>query len=336
MGSLRKSINRVGGLAALAAGILLSSVAPAQQAPSAPQLINNFRQSWCRVDVASGRVTLRMMQQRSTQSTSTSGTRVERITIRAMGGADPAVDYSLTTSDEDFTLRFSSANHLEIHRAGKGNSTITAVDYDQPPTGPVTLKVGGKEPHEYKAASLWHLVLEEPDTCRQTLLPLLGLLRGNWDLSKISGDIRAALLRMAESDVRSDQTQWAQWVQQLGDEQFTKREAADRQLRDAGRVIVSYLQQLDTTRLDAEQQFRIRRIINALTVANGDDTPEQVASLLFGDASIWLAMLSSPEESTRKAAARRLGAIRGGPVAFDPAADLQTRKKQIEALKGKG
>ena len=199
----------------------------------------------------------------------------------------------MTTLDEEIFIRFASANRMEIRRVPKGDAKITPVEFDQPATGPVTLKIGAKEVREYRAGSLWHLMLTEPAECRRSLLPLLSLLQPNRDLAKTGEDVRAELLRMAESGTSSDQKQWARWVQELGDDQFAEREAADRQLRETGRIVVSYLQQLDTSRLDAEQRFRVRRIVKALTTANGGDSPEQVASWLFADPAVWLAMLQA-------------------------------------------
>ena len=123
-------------------------------------------------------------------------------------------------------------------------------------------------------------------------------------------------------------------MQQLGDDQFTKREAADRQLREAGRVIVSYFQQLDTSCLDAEQRFRIRRIINSLTAANGDDMPEQVASLLLGDDAIWLGCLPAPRSRPARPPRDGSGRFGAGRWPSTRPRTRQTRKKQIEATEG--
>jgi hypothetical protein len=335
MTTLEPEVTRRFAVMVVMAGLLSGQAALAQKPlPQTPFLTEMLRQPSVRVELTSGRVALKVTQRWVTTRNSSNGPTQERISIRAMGG-DPTLDYDLTTLEEEISIRFASANRLEIRHVPRGDSKVTPVEFDQPATGPVTLKVGAKDVREYQAASLWHLAMAEPAECRQLLFPLLALLQPNWDLGKTGDEIRAVLLRMAEGASRTDHKQWAEWVRQLGDDQFAKREAADQHLRDAGRGIVSYLQQLDPTRLDAEQRFRIRRIVNALTVTNGEDSPEHVASWLFGDASVWLAMLASPEESTRKTAARQLGAILGGPVAFDPAADAATRKKQLDALREK-
>ena len=322
------------GAAAVAAAMIFGPSAVGQDLPRSTLLSNMVRQPWLRFEVSSGHVVLKVNRGIQTSSSTGSGTRKERLTIRA-AGADPALDYDLTTPDEEITIRFAAANRCEIRRTPKANLKVVAVEFIQPGTGPISLKIGQQDAREYRATTLWHLVLAEPTVCRESLLPLLGMLQPNWDLGKTADEIRAALLRMADAGNRPDHKQWAEWVKQLGDDQFSKREAADRQLREAGRTVVTYLRQLDPSRLDAEQQFRIRRIINALTASRGDDSPEQVASWLLGDPAVWLAILASEEESARKTAARQLGALLGGPIAFDPAADAGTRKKQIEALRGR-
>ena len=208
---------------------------------------------------------------------------------------------------------------MEIRRVPRGNPSSCRCEFIQPATGPVSLKVGSQDVREYRAASLWHLCVAEPAECRQSLLPLLNLLQPNWDLVKTGDEVRAVLLRMADGGNRPDQKRWAQWVRQLGDNQFSKREAADRQLREAGRAVVVYLQQLDPSRLDAEQRFRIRRIINALTAASGDDSPEQVASWLFcrpgglaGDAVQPGGVRAQDRRPAARGASGRAGRLRPG------------------------
>jgi hypothetical protein len=77
----------------------------------------------------------------------------------------------------------------------------------------------------------------------------------------------------------------------------------------------------------------VRRILLALSDVNHEESPAQLAVWLSGDTTIWLALLSREDMATRRAAHQRLEAILGRPVAFDPAADPQTRQRQIEALR---
>ena len=332
MAAWRRTAARGAVIAAVLLGTILCQSAAGQDVPRATLLAGVLRQPWIRFEIIYGRVVLRAMRGMQTSTGSSAGLRRERLTIRA-AGADPAIDYELTTPEEQITIRFSSADRVEIRRVPKGDAKSPSVEFRQAGTAPVSLKIGPPNPREYRAASLWHLLLAEPSECRKSLVPLLGLLQPKWDLVKTGDEVRAILLRMADGGRLPDQKRWAEWVAQLGDSQFAKREAADRQLREAGRGVVAYLQQLDPGRLDAEQQYRVHRIIQALTVASGEDAPEQIASWLFSDPAVWLAMLSSETESTRKTAARQLGALVGKPIDFDPAADAPTRQKQVEALR---
>jgi hypothetical protein len=334
MAARRPTVARGMVIAAVLLGTILCQSAAAQELPRGDLLASVVRQPWIRFEIIYGRVVLKAMRPVQMPPRFGPGTRRELLTIRVTG-ADSAMDYELTTPEEQISIRFSSADRVEIRRVPKGDAKSPSVEFRQAGTAPVSLKIGPPNPREYRAASLWHLLLEEPAECRKSLVPLLGLLQPKWDLLKTGDEVRAILLRMADGGRLPDQRRWAEWVAQLGDSQFAKREAADRQLREAGRGVVAYLQQLDPGRLDAEQQYRVHRIIQALTVASGEDAPEQIASWLFSDPAVWLAMLSSETESTRKTASRQLGALVGKPIDFDPAADAPTRQKQIEALRPK-
>jgi hypothetical protein len=119
----------------------------------------------------------------------------------------------------------------------------------------------------------------------------------------------------------------------LGDENFARREAADRALREATPALLIYLQQLDFNRLDAEQQFRIRRIIESISMKISADSPEQVASWLAGDPAIWLTYLTRPEVASRQVAAKQLAAFLEAPIPVDPHADPASQKAEFDKLK---
>ncbi|MGQ9576670.1 MAG: hypothetical protein ACUVUC_15285 [Thermoguttaceae bacterium] len=308
--------------------------AAGQAPPLSTRLADAVRHSWIQFQLSSGRVVLKPIRRLQTSTSSTIDSRRERLTVRT-AGPDPAIDYELTTPDQQLSVRFTAANRLEIRRIPKGDSRIVPIEFQQPAAGPVWLKVGGSEPREHQAPSLWHLFLAEPALCREQLAPLLNYLRPDWDLPTTAEQIAALLVQSASGGSSPDHKRWAELVKQLGDDRFAKREAADRQLREAGRAVVAYLQQLDPSRLDAEQQFRIRRIILALTDTGADDTPEQVAAWLLYDPAAWLTLLCHQTEATRRAAARQLEVLLGNPIEFDPAADPQTRARQIDTLRAR-
>ena len=154
-------------------------------------------------------------------------------------------------------------------------------------------------------------------------------------MSQTATNLDADLLKLAALGKVPNRQQWSKLVQQLGDNEFTKREAADRSLRTLGPTIVGYLQQLDYASLDAEQQFRVRHIIDSFRGQTVADTPDEAAAMLLGDPLVWLALLDRPQEETRRAAAKQLAALLGEPIAIDPAADPATQKDQREQLRAK-
>ena len=58
-----------------------------------------------------------------------------------------------------------------------------------------------------------------------------------------------------------------------------------------------------------------------------------MAVWLSGHEQTWLALLARDDESKRRIAAEKLASLVGEPVDFNPAADADTRRKQIEHLR---
>lgn len=315
---------------------LLCSAAAMAQAPSpTPALTQFIRNGWLRFQVNAGRVVMEGSRFGNSSSSSTSGAHTEKLTLRLSNG-QRSVSYELSTPEEEVSFEIASADQLSIRRSGKPDSSVVPLQFTQVPGEPISLIVG-RDPQQqlYRAATLWHLLITQPDECRQHLVPLLEILRPDWKLAETTAAMETKLLQAASVGRTSDRQRWAALVAQLADERFSKREAADRELRAAGRIVLSYLRGLDDNRLDAEQQYRIRRIIRSLSRQTGDDTAEGFAPQLVEDPEVWLALLSRQEEATRRLAARQLAAILEGPIRFDPAADAATRKAQIEQLRAR-
>jgi hypothetical protein len=207
------------------------------------------------------------------------------------------------------------------------------MEFLQAPGEPLVLKVGAQgHQRVYRGESLWHLALAEPIVFGDHLAPWLKMLQRDWDPQKAAGEVEQALVRLASQREQPNRQQWAQWVRQLGDPEFSVREEADRQLRRAGRSAAGYLERLDAGQLDAEQRYRIRRIVQSYSAA-GQDTSEQIAAWLSGEPAVWLALLARDAEPTRRAALGQLERILGSRPAFDPAAPASVRAKQIEELR---
>ena len=325
-------------LAAAWMGVVLAGPLRAQETPEPPEtpkLTHAARSGWLGARIIAGRISFTGTRFGRMNSATNSGGRSERLNIHITEG-ELAVSYELSGPDERLSIEVTGGSQLHIRRSPKGDSSLVPVEFRQSDDKPLQLTVGPKDQQQvYQAASLWHLLIAQPETCRQHLVPLLSVLDEEWDLNTTAEHVEEGLLRAATERQLPDRRRWAELVQQLGDDRFARREAADRKLRALGRVVFTYLQQLDPARLDAEQHYRVRRIIVTLSKSMSNDTPEQIANWLAGDPSVWLAMLSRHEESERRLARQRLEALLGEPIPFDPAADATIRAGQIEQLRAR-
>ncbi len=257
--------------------------------------------------------------------------------IMNLGGENglPTLHYERTTPNEQLIVRIATAScKASIARLPRGKSTFAALEFQQSPDDKTMLTLGtGDHRRVLRAANLWQLAIEQPKECREDLFPVLELLRPDWKLSETADRVEASLLARAGEEENAARARWAPLVAQLGDEQFSKREAADRALRAGAASALNYLRRLDFNQLDAEQQFRIRRIIRKLSARSEDDSAETVAASLFYDGEVWLALLARPEKATRQAAARRLTTRLGRPINVDPAAEPGTQQAKRERLR---
>jgi hypothetical protein len=285
-------------------------------------------------NMVEGRVTFTCWQPINYQTSSNDGRRKEVLNVNNENG-QPSLTYDCTTPEEHLKIEFSSANQrVLLRRTPQGKSSLVSVEYEQVAKENITLTLGsGTKTQVFRGPNIWQLLVIEPDACRQHLLPLLDVLRPNWRLAETAGLLEKSLLRVANSESGSDRAHWAALVEQLADASFAKRQAADRALRTGGGPAAAYLKQLDFSRLDAEQQFRVLAIIAALTPSDSVDSPDQVARSLAGEPAIWLALLSRPDVATRQTAARQLVALLGESIPVDPAADPDTQKVKREQLR---
>jgi hypothetical protein len=262
------------------------------------------------------------------------GEEKEQVTLRSGGfaGNTGSIEYQRTNAQEEFTVEVNSEGAVRFRRTPKGNAAIQAMQFTQLPGEAITFVLGPEGKQQVcRAPTLWHLLLFFPDECRP-LVSVLEQLRRDWQIGRLAAAVEAELLKAA-GGARPNREHWAALVQQLGDDQFMKREAAERQLRAIGAPLLGYLHQLDLNKLDAEQASRVRRVIKSLSRQTTDDTPEQVAAWLAEDPQVWLALLSRPDEAARRTAARQLASLLGEDVGVDPAADPATQKDQREALR---
>ncbi len=313
----------------LGAGVMCEGAAAAEPLVT-PKLSEAARSGWLSFGLVSGRLALTGSRFGSINSSSSSNGRTERLTIRS-AGTGPAVRYEMTGAGGEFSLDVSSGNELSLAWNPAGESV--PVQFAQKPSEPVVLKIGRQEQEKtWQAPSVWHLWIDEPSVCRAHLLPILKVFQFDMDTAEMAVEIESLLLTAGAPIVTPDQERWATLVAQLGSDSFAQREAADRELREAGGMVASYLERLDVRQYDAEQQYRIHRIIQSISTRTADERPEQISAWLAGDPAIWISLMRREDESVRRLAAERLSGLLGRPVAFDPAADAAARAVQIERL----
>jgi len=324
---------------ALAAGLLLLAPAAAAEVaePVAPttMLSEVIRLGWLKARIVSGRITFSATRLGNMNNAVKDDNHNEQVSIR-VAGKNLAATYEMSTADEEFRLDVTGDREFHVRRLPKGDSPLPPVSFRQAADGPLSLTLG-PQPNQrvYRAASLWHLFLMEPEVCRLHLAPLLRPLDPQWNLARSAEQVEAALRHAAAEGELPDPKRWAALVEQLGDERFSRRSAADRELRAMGRVVFTYLRGLDRDQLDAEQHYRVRRIVMMLSANMDNDLPPEIANWLAGDPVVWLAMLSRDDEPTRRLAADRLEALLGEPIPFDPTAHPPTPAKQIEQLRSR-
>lgn len=249
----------------------------------------------------------------------------------------PQVRYELRTTKKRILVEVADveADRIRIKKTPLGASKITPVQFSQDPSGKLTLEVGeGDSQKTFHADSLWHLQLAEPEIFEKHLVELLSLLSATWRLKETADQAEQLLFKMAEDRKRPDEDPWAKFVQQLGSHQFSKRQAAERELRKLGKTVLTYLQSLDPKDLDAEQRFRIHRIVSS-QIGGSDDSPGNIAAWLSNDRKVWYILLGRDDVKKRRIAAKKLSQLLGRPIDFDPDADEKKRSEQTKKIKAK-
>ena len=323
----------------VAAAVLLGLAAvAAAQPPAAPQL-REFTQGnpgFMRFRLAEGRLVLTCRSPGGLRSQRNFGSQQQETISLGTENGRPNLNYARTTATEQLSVNISASGDVRITRAPLGTGSVVSVDFHQAPNEKTTFVLGAGEHRQvFVATDFWRLAIAQPKECREHLIPLLDLLRPDWKLATAVGDVETKLLALAGDDATADHARWTELVKQLGDDHFAKREAADRALRTGGAAALGYLRQLDFNHLDAEQQFRVRHIIDALAGRSEDDSSDAIAASLARDPAVWLALLGRPEAATRQTAARQLAKLLGDPIDIDPAAEPDSQKAKRELLRAR-
>lgn len=321
----------------LAGAILALLVAlPSARSDELPRAGNLLaRSEWAKLDIVEGRirVTDYKLGRESKLAASHPDTGMqEALAISTRNPQSIFLRYECVSPDERWTVQAMGNGIARIERKQFGESPET-VRFTQPAHGACILSVDdGDRLHEWSGDSVWHLILERPEDCRQHFLPILDQLRSDWLMHARSRQVERQLLAIAESGKLPTTEELQSLVDRLRHPDFAERQAADRQLRSLGQIAVGFIDRLDKQGLDAEQRSRLEGIRWSLKVSDGD-TDVRVAARLAGDAAVWIALLDREDPATRQLAARHLGVLTGKSITFDALASQQDRGQQLQRLR---
>lgn len=268
------------------------------------------------------------------QTSTTESGRHESFSITTNNEEEASVKYELTSDSEQISLTVVDGFDVAISRHSLRQPNGATVEFHQPRSGPMTLSVeqdGVRR--DLSGETIWYLLLAEPELCRQHLLPLMRMLRSDWRLAETAQGIEADMLRIAAEYVPENIHRWSRLVADMASERFIVRQAAERELRAQGSTVVPYLQSLDRHQLDLEQISRIGAIV-ASQPETAEDSADEEGCRLMDNRALWVILLTRPQESTRRVAARQLAFLLGtDAIQFDPGAAESVRQAQVDALR---
>ena len=290
---------------------------------------------WLRINLVGGRLALKAAQLPPFERRFSSGGVKELFRFRYDNG-QPALSYERTASDERLTLNLGgSGESVCIRREPREKSAIVAVEFKQSLKEKTSLTIGsGDRQQVFRAADLWRLLLAQPKQCQQHLFPLLAMLRPDLKLAEMVPSVEQHLLDGARENAAAARARWAALVEQLGDDCFAKREAADRALRTGGPAALRYLRQLDfaaarrRAAVPRPPHHRVPRRRPRRRFARG-------SRRLAGRRPGGLVVAVGPAGSPPLAASPPSNSppCLGEPLKVDPAAEPDTQKQQREQLR---
>jgi hypothetical protein len=318
----------------LALASLVQTVSPlaAEDLPSMNAHIqSNLR--YLRIRMTGGRIQFTTIDPTRSSNTSTrNDDRQERLSLSYDSGL-VTMAYEMTTPATQITFNVTDGTEVIVRRQPQTGPGGTHVEFIQPAAGQLTLRVDeGEKRRLCRAETFWHLLLAEPELCREHLAPLLELVRPGWQLAQSAPLVEVAMRRKATLYEPRNRRELATLVAALGSDEYSRREAAERELRAGGQMILPFLRGVDRSRLDAEQSYRLRGIIGALGNEDAEDTADRVANWLAGDPRAWYSLLNRDDPALRLLAAQQLSRLLELPIKFDASADAAKRQAQVKVI----
>ncbi|MDP6443022.1 MAG: hypothetical protein QGG36_15130 [Pirellulaceae bacterium] len=239
--------------------------------------------------------------------------------------------YQLSDARQRITFDF-VGDHISLMREAK-SADVTPLRYEQIGDDDVLLFVG--EPtneRQFRARSLWHLWLVDPELCERELKPVLHLMRPNWTFRDQVARIERELFEDHDAQVDGRRrAEYQELIDQLGDHRYQKRQRAYDQLRANGVEVLAFLESLDLRSLDAEQRLRVKKLRQGVRFQRGDNA-DRVACWMRDDRSVWFRYLGSESAEQRRIAHRQLCCLCGQQLEFDPQGDDGARSEQLTRL----
>jgi len=260
----------------------------------------------------------------------------EQMRIEINQALVPRLEYENRNNPLQVAISLDGEGSATFEREGQTDSPYTRVRLEQRVGQPLRLSLSSEsEQHTFVAPMLWHLFLAEPEICSRNLAPMLQMLRPEWNLMRETELLREALLEHGATSDPAAAQQYQRWVDELGSPRFATRRQAERRLAAAGQPAALFLEMLDLRVLDAEQRYRIGRLLSRQQAREAGDTPRRLAYRMAGDIETWLALMQGSNLDQRRAASEILGQLVADPLEFDPEASPEKRREQIAAIRAK-
>lgn len=274
---------------------------------------------WARIDVSLGQIQticIPSAQTRMTTSGMSEGSYYEKLTIS--GETDtPSVRYEAKDEQRNMSIHVINGNNVTLTQSPNGPNGAP-VTFTQSPFGKMILRVGmGDSLQEFPARNIWHLLLREPDTCNQLLMPLLDACIASNHLMQDAHEIQIGLLNKAGTPHVS-RMDMSRYVYFLGSEKSEVRRSGIDKLSALGISALPYLESLNLAAMDNRGQRKhvtdaIREIRRRYThcedVGSRPDTVERVTLWLFEDPIVWSNFLKGADTDLRAIVLKELQAM---------------------------
>lgn len=301
--------------------------------PPEVQLVFRAQMALANFEVYNGRLICRLDRLTGWGNTISNKQGVEKLQFKNDERGN-SMHYELTTATRRVKIdawREELTMVREVLREGKVTATTR---FEQRPGAPLRLEViEGDASQTIEGDTVWHLWLTDAHLCAENLLPLCEMIGLEVPWTQFTQALESRLVSLADSGESHDQTAWRTWLDELSSPHFAVREAADRQLRSAGTSLLPFVRRLDLALLDAEQRFRLRRIMHDLQSDIAADTVDSTADLLLDDPRVWVELLDQEDATERTAVAAQLQRTLQAEIEYDAAGSAEVRREQVARLR---